>query len=100
MPKIFEYFGLIFLFHADDHAPIHVHVRYAEFENKVVFDYKSGKIIKVKFIKKAGKLPLPVAKQKIVEKFIKAFNVKIAEKWMQFYVLHKKPVNEKITKKI
>jgi hypothetical protein len=35
MPKIYEYFGLIFLFYANDHEPIHVHVQYAEFESKV-----------------------------------------------------------------
>lgn len=26
MPKIFEYFGLIFLFYSNEHEPIHVHV--------------------------------------------------------------------------
>ena len=26
MPKIFEYFGFIFLFYSNEHEPIHVHV--------------------------------------------------------------------------
>ena len=26
MPKIFEYFGFIFLFYFNEHEPIHVHV--------------------------------------------------------------------------
>ena len=26
MPKIFEYFGLIFFFYSNEHEPIHVHV--------------------------------------------------------------------------
>ena len=30
MPKIFEYFGLIFFVYTEDHLPIHVHVKYAE----------------------------------------------------------------------
>lgn len=34
MPKIFEYFGLIFFIYTEDHLPIHVHVKYAEYESK------------------------------------------------------------------
>ena len=33
MPKIIEYFGLIFYFYANEHEPIHVHVSYNEFES-------------------------------------------------------------------
>ncbi len=40
MPKIYEYFGLVFLFFSNDHEPIHVHVRYGEYENKLEFIYK------------------------------------------------------------
>jgi hypothetical protein len=35
MPKIYEYFGLIFLIRTDDHDPIHVHIQYAGKESKV-----------------------------------------------------------------
>ena len=27
MPKLYEYFGLIFLFYSDDHDPMHLHVQ-------------------------------------------------------------------------
>ena len=26
MPKIFEYFGIVFYFYSNEHEPIHVHV--------------------------------------------------------------------------
>lgn len=32
MPKIFEYFGFIFLFYSNEHEPIHVHVMKDEHE--------------------------------------------------------------------
>ena len=36
MPKIYEYFGIVFFFYANDHEPIHVHVQFAEYESKVI----------------------------------------------------------------
>ncbi|MBR3578817.1 MAG: DUF4160 domain-containing protein [Bacteroidales bacterium] len=30
MPKIFEYFGLIFYFYSNEHEPIHVHVQHGD----------------------------------------------------------------------
>jgi len=30
MPKLYEYFGLIFLFYSQEHEPIHVHGKFQE----------------------------------------------------------------------
>ena len=30
MPKIYEYFGLIFYFYSNEHEPIHVHVKHED----------------------------------------------------------------------
>ncbi len=38
MPKIYEYFGIIFFF--NEHEPVHVHAQSGEFENKIEFDYE------------------------------------------------------------
>ena len=58
MPKIFEYFGLIFLFYSNEHEPIHVHVKNADgkakfeiTEDAVVLVYNKG--LKNKDIKAA-----------------------------------------------
>jgi hypothetical protein len=32
MPKLYEYFGLIFLFYSDDHDPMHLHVQHGDRE--------------------------------------------------------------------
>ena len=34
MPKIYKYFGIVFLFHARDHQPIHIHGRKKGAESK------------------------------------------------------------------
>lgn len=47
MPKIYEYFGLIFLFYSNDHLPVHVHVKSGDEINKYVLEYENGKLVNV-----------------------------------------------------
>ncbi len=42
MPKIFEYFGFIFLFYSNEHEPIHVHVNFFIYKKRI----RSTKITK------------------------------------------------------
>ena len=100
MPKIYEYFGLIFFFYANDHMPVHVHVKYGEYETKLEFIYINGKLVDIKIKKIKGKESLPEAKIGDAIFFAKKYHGKIVEKWTEFFVLHKKPKNEKISKKI
>lgn len=50
MPKIYEYFGLVFLFYSNDHKPVHVHVKNGEKETKFVFVYSKGMLVNIKQI--------------------------------------------------
>ncbi len=100
MPKIYEYFGFVFLFYSSDHEPVHVHVQYGEFENKVEFELKNGKIENFTFKKVNGIEQIPNSKIKDVSLFIETFGDNIIQKWIDFYVLKKKLKNEKITTKI
>jgi len=100
MPKIYEYFGLIFLFHGEDHEPIHVHIRYGEFESKVIFKYEDGILVQIEFIDSMNKQGIPKAKERDAVEFIKMFHTQIVQKWIQFYVYKLKPQNEKITRRI
>lgn len=36
MPKLYEYFGLVFLFYSDDHDPLHLHVQHGEREGIIM----------------------------------------------------------------
>lgn len=58
MPKIIEYFGLIFYFYANEHDPIHVHVSKGEFESVFELLFENGILIEVKSRKVKGLEPL------------------------------------------
>lgn len=100
MPKIFEYFGIVFLFYSDEHLPIHVHAQYQEFESKLEFIFENGKLIDIKVKKVRGRMPLPSNKLSEALTFSKKYNHKIASKWNDFFVLRKTIKTERITKKI
>ena len=46
MPKIFEYLGIVFFFYANDHKPLHVHARYAEYESIIELEISEGQLEK------------------------------------------------------
>lgn len=100
MPKIFEYLGYIFLFYSNDHKPLHVHARYAEYESVIELEILNGKLVNIKFKKSSGSQPIPIANRKELEKFVSSYYLQIVEKWTQFYILKTEPKNEKITRKI
>lgn len=100
MPTLYEYFGLFFFFFSRDHEPIHIHVSYAEFQNKLVYIYKNGKLIDVEIKRIKGKKPLPNNKMVDAKKFVIKYEKDISNKWTEFYGKNKKPTLIKITKKI
>jgi hypothetical protein len=100
MPKIFEYLGFVFFLYSNDHKPLHVHVRYAEYESVIEFEISDGQLIKIKFKRSLNNKPIPVSYRKEIEKFVSTYYLQIIEKWTQFYLLKMEPKNEKITRKI
>jgi hypothetical protein len=100
MSKIYEYFGLIFLFYANDHKPIHVHARFGEFESKLELVYKDGKVVDVIIKRVVGKKHLPNNKLDDAIRLVKAKGDDIGIKWGQFFGTDRNPKCEKITKKI
>ena len=100
MPKIFEYLGFVFFLYSNDHKPLHVHVRYAEYESVIEFEILNGQLIKIKFNRSVNNKPIPVSYRNEIEKFASTYYLQIIEKWTQFYLLKMEPKNEKITRKI
>jgi len=47
MPKLYEYFGLIFLFYSQEHEPIHVHAKFQDTESKAEIIFENGKFKEV-----------------------------------------------------
>ena len=100
MPKLYEYLGIIILFYANEHEPVHVHGRKAGRESKAEITVKNGTeyIIDIKTVK--GKPPLENADLKNFEIFVTHYAEEIVQKWIDFFVLNKPVYPEKINKKV
>ena len=96
MPSIFEYLGIVLYFFSNEHEPIHVHARSAEFESKAEFYIANGKIMEIKIKEVNGKLPLKGAKLKDFKKFLGVYADKIVAKWVDYFIYHKEIAFEKI----
>ncbi len=100
MPKLYEYLGIIILFYANEHEPVHVHGRKAGKESKAEITVKDGTeyIINIKTV--TGKPPLEKNDLKEFRHFVTVYADKIVQKWIDFFVLNKPIYPETIHKKV
>ena len=100
MPKIFEYFGLIFYFYSNEHEPIHVHVKHGDQESIFELILMNGELERIDVREKAGMEPLSGKDQRIVEEFIRKYNKNIIQKWVKFFVMKQTVKSTNITTKL
>lgn len=100
MPKIFEYFGLIFYFYSNEHEPIHVHVKHGDKESIFELIMMNGKLESINIRKKNGVEPLSSKDQRTVEAFIRKYNKNIISKWVKFFVMKQQVRSTNITTKL
>lgn len=100
MPKIFEYFGFIFLFYSDEHEPIHVHVMKDGHEAIFEIILENGELVEI-HKRNSNKIP-PLSEKdtSIAEAFVKKYYKNIVDKWVNFFIYKKRIRSTKITKKI
>ena len=101
MPKLYEYFGIVFYFYANEHLPIHVHAKFEKYETIFELIYENGELAEVKqrFFVGSGP-PLPTKKRKEAETFVRAYYKEITEKWQMFFILKTEILAERITQKL
>jgi len=99
VPKLYEYFGIIILFHSNEHEPIHVHGRYQDRESKAEIIVKDGKVIDIKIVRTKTK-PLKGSQLKDFNIFVKHFADEIVKSWIDYFVLNKQLTPKKVTKRI
>lgn len=101
MPKIYEYFGLIFLIYSNEHEPVHVHVKYGGYESIIeIIRNAHGQVIEVRKRKGTKGNELPSKELNTALKFI---NVKAEEIVVIWKLIMKNKFNQKpikITRKI
>ena len=100
MRAIYEYFGLLFLFYSNEHAPVHIHVRSGEAETVYELIVNDGKLIALKKRKIKGKKLLPNNKSKQAETLIAKYSNEILHKWFDYFILNKEIDFEKINDKL
>jgi hypothetical protein len=100
MPKIFEYLGLVIFFYSNEHEPVHVHATKGECESKAEFEIIDGTISSITIKAVKSRIPLSGSDLENFKIFLNAFGDDIVEKWIDYFVYHKKVTCQKITKRI
>lgn len=100
MPKVLEYFGMIFYFYSNEHLPIHIHVSYNEYESVFEIFFEDGSLKEVRLRKSSGQGPLPTVQLKEAQKVVEHYAQDIVNKWTDFFVLKKKVKSLKITRRL
>jgi hypothetical protein len=100
MPKLYEYFGLIFLFYSNEHEPIHIHGKYQDKESKAEIIFENGKFKNIVIKEVSGKEPLDARNLKKFLKVIELYRDDIVRKWIDFFVYNIPVTAENISEKI
>ena len=97
MPKLYEYFGLIVMFYANEHEPVHVHGKCQGRESKAEIIAVNGIVTEIRYSAVAGRALLEVREMKYFQELVSARASDIIQKWIDFFVLHKSIKPERIT---
>jgi hypothetical protein len=89
MPKLYEYFGLVVLFYANEHAPVHVHGKFQGRECRAEIILLDGRIMEIRFLPQKGRRPLKDSEMRQFQELVTAKAEEIVQKWIDFFVLHK-----------
>jgi Domain of unknown function (DUF4160) len=100
MPKLYEYFGLIVMFYANEHEPVHVHGKSQGRESRAEIILVNGAITEIRYVGSAGRAPLEPNEMRFFEEIVTAKANEIVSKWIDFFVLHKSIVPERITRRV
>lgn len=100
MPKLYEYFGLIVMFYANEHEPVHVHGKFQGRESRAEIIVLNGEIAEIRYSTVAGRQALDVKERQFFEEIVTARADDIVAKWIDFFVLHKPITPERITRRL
>ena len=100
MPKLYEYFGLIVLFYANEHEPVHVHGKCQGRESRAEIIVMNGVVTECCYGDVAGRPPLAPQEMRYFEELVVAKADEIVAKWIDFFVLHKSVKPEHLTRRL
>jgi hypothetical protein len=100
MPKLYEYFGLIIMFYANEHEPVHVHGKIQDRESRAEIIVINGLVSEIRYTAVAGRAPLHLNEMRYFEEITRARADDIIAKCIDFFVLHKHITSERITRRL
>jgi hypothetical protein len=104
MPKLYEYFGLIVMFYANEHVPVpvpvHVHGKFQGRESRAEIIVINGVVSAINYASVTGREPLGTNEKRYFEEVVIARADDIVFKWIEFFVLHKPIKPERITRRL
>lgn len=100
MPKLYEYFGLIVMFYANEHDPVHVHGKFQGRESRAEIILINGLVTELRFTETTGRQPLAPNEMRFFKELVTAKSDEIVRKWIDFFVLHKTIKPESITRRL
>ena len=100
MPKLYEYFGLIIMFYANEHEPVHVHGKFQDRESRAEIIVVNGEITEIRYTNVAGRGALENTDMRNFKELVSARASDIVSKWIDFFVLHKPVKVERITRRL
>ncbi|OAI07281.1 DUF4160 domain-containing protein [Methylomonas sp. BW4-1] len=96
MPKLYEYFGLIVMFYANEHEPVHVHGKCQGREAKAEIILVDGRVDSVRYITVSGREMLSEREMQYFREIVTARVNDIVQKWIDYFVWHKSIRPERI----
>ena len=100
MPKLYEYFGLIVMFYANEHDPVHVHGKSQGRESRAEIIVINGSVEEIRYSSVTGRAPLESQEMRFFEEVVSARADEIVSKWIDFFVLNKPVKVERITRRL
>jgi len=100
MPKLYEYFGLIVMFYANEHDPVHVHGKFQGREMRAELVIIDGLVQEIRFLRQTGRQSLSDSELRYFEELVNIKAADIVQKWIDFFVLHKKITAEVISRRL
>jgi len=100
MPKLYEYFGLIVMFYANEHAPVHVHGKFQGRESRADIILVNGAVTEIRYAEVSGRPSLEPNEMRFFEEIVTVRAEEIVSKWIDFFVLQKSVKSERITRRL
>ena len=88
MPKLYDYFGLIVMFYANEHEPVNVHGKFQGRESKAEIIVLNGIVTEIRYSEVAGRRPLEFREMQYFHEIVSVRANDIMQKWIDFFVLH------------